>query len=186
MARGLLLATSGFSEPQLEYAYHRLREDAVLVDVASPGGGTISGDRGAEWETIAVSDIDERRRYDLVVFPGGVDGLADHEPTAELLSAHLEAGGVVCAVADGARVLASLGALDGLLVTGYPGGDGELAAAGAVPTEEAVTVDGTVVTVRDSEALPFGIAAALGSVAIPQDPASVAVERPHWEGRDAA
>lgn len=187
MTRGLVLAAARFAESQLEYAYHRLREDAVLVDVASAGGGPVRGDRGSEWETVAVADLDDRRRYDLVVIPDGegVDGLAADEPTARFLSAHLDAGGVVCAVAAGVLPLADAGALDGRMVTGFEGGDDELAAAGMAVTGEAVTIDGTVVTVRDTDALPFGVAATLGSVAIPQDPASRAVERPHWEGPDA-
>lgn len=187
MARGLLLAAEGVADVQLAYAYHRLREDAVLVDVASIGGGQVRGDCGTEWETVAVADLDAARRYDLVVIPDGpsVDRLAADGKTAAFLEAHLDAGGVVCAIAAGALPLSVAGVVEDRLVTGFDGDD-ELAAAGAVRTGEAVTIDGRIVTVRDADALPYGIAAAIGSVAIPQDPAAVATERPRWEGTDAA
>lgn len=184
MTRGLLLVADGYSTTHLEYAYHRLREDAVLVDVAAPGGGTARSDRGGGRDAVPVDGLPAERRYDLVVIPGGrsPEGLAADGSTRRWLEEHLDGGGVTCAVAGGVRVLLELGALDGRTATGPPALRDELAAAGAIPTAESVTVDGTIVTVRDTDALPFGVAAALASVAIPQDPATLARERPNWGG----
>lgn len=187
MTRGLILATEGVADSHLEYAYHRLREDAILVDVASSGGGTIRGDRGTRWDTVRVASLPAGRRYDLVVLPGGdaAAGLVDDGTTREWLVEYLDAGGIVCALADGVRCLVAIGALRGRLVAGPSERRAEIEAADATPTGEAVTVDGPFVTVRDTEALPFGIAAALASVAIPQDAASDASERPAWADRSA-
>lgn len=188
MTRGLILTGDGYAGTQLEYAYHRLRENAVLVDVASPGGGPVRSDRGSEWESTALSELPPERRYDLVVIPGGdaPTRLADDAAVREWLAEYLDAGGIVCGVGEGVVLLADVGILDGRMATGPASERERLSSAGAIPTDEAVTIDGTIVTTRNTDALPFGIAAGLGSVAIPQDPASVAVERPHWGGSDAA
>lgn len=188
MTRGLILADDGYARTQLEYAYHRLREDAVLVDVASPGGGPIDGDGGGDWETTAISDLPPGRRYDLVVIPGGdaPDRLVEDSSVQQWLIDYLDAGGIVCTIGEGVVLLSAVGALDGRMVTGPSSERERLESTGATTMDEAVTIDGTIVTARNTDALPFGIAAGLGSVAIPQDPASVAVERPHWGGPDAA
>lgn len=184
MTRGLILAQEGVSDSHLEYAYHRLREDAVLVDVASPEGGEIRGDREHRWETIPVGELPAVGTYDLVIIADGDDPerLARDDATYRWLSEYLETGGIVCAIAGGVKLLAAIDAIEGRLVTGPPEIRAELEA--AVPTDEAVTVDGPIVTVRDTDALPFGIAATLGNVAIPQDQAAEASERPHWTVSD--
>lgn len=181
MTRGLLLVRDGFVESHLEYAYHRLREDAVLVDVASPDGGTVRGDRGSQWDSVTVDELPDGRRYDLVVVPGGTGSdLPDDDATGRWLAEHVAGGGVVCTVADAVRLLVAIDAVAGRMVTGPDDAKADLEAAGAIHTGEAVTVDGPLVTVRDTEALPFGIAATLGNVAIPQGSAAEARERPFW------
>lgn len=188
MTRGLLLAADDVADVHLEYAYHRLREDAVLVDVAAPDGGEVRTDRGGTRAAVAFDDLPPARRYDLVVVPGGgaANRLADDEATRRWVGSHLDAGGVVCAIADGVQLLLALDVLDGRLVAAPGSLRDDLEAAGARATGEAVTVDGPLVTVRDTESLPFGVAATLDSVVIPQDPASEARERPHWGETDAA
>lgn len=182
MTRGLVLVADGVDDTHLEYAYHRLREDAVLVDVATPDGGPVRTANGRNRDTTALTALPPARRYDLVVVPGGEApaALADDSAPRSRLEAQLEAGGVVCAIGAGVELLLAMDVLSGRLVAGPPSSDEALAAAGAQPTGEAVTVDGPLVTARDTEALPFGIAAALAAVAIPQDPAGEAAERPVW------
>lgn len=182
MPRGLVLIADGVDGTHLEYAYHRLREDAVLVDVATPGGGPVRTAVGASRDATALADLPPARRYDLVVIPGGEApaALAEWSETRSRLTAQLEANDIVCAIATGVELLLVLEVLPGRLVTGPATLEAERQAGDAEPTGEAVTVDGPLVTVRDTAALPFGIAAALASVAIPQDPASEAAERPVW------
>lgn len=181
MTRGLLLARDGFVESHLEYAYHRLREDAVLVDVTAPDGGAVRGDQGTTWDAVPIDELPAGQRYDLGVVPGGErpERYPD-DATRRWLVEHVADGGILCAVGDGLAVLVASGVVAGRLVTGPEGAHPDLEAADAVPTGEAVTVDGPIVTVRDTDALPFGIAATLGNVAIPQGPAAQASERPYW------
>lgn len=186
MTRGLLLVADGVDETQFDYAYHRLREDAVLVDVAAPGGGPVTTTYGHRRDARPIDDLDPARRYDLVIVPGGgvADRLAGDDGARQHLADHYAADGVVCTVGEGVRVLVELDLLADRLATG-PGALVEAVdAAGARPTDEAVTVDGPLVTVRDTDALPYGIAAALGNVVIRQDHADAARDRPAWPGGD--
>lgn len=188
MTRGLILGADGVSDSHLEYAYHRLREDAVLVDIASPDGGVIRGQRGGQWDTVRVGELPPDRAYDLVVIPGGdaPAELATDGSIRRWLPQYIGGDGIVCAVAEGVRVLLGMGTLEGRLATAPASMRADLERAGARPTGESVTVDGPFVTARDTDALPFAIAATLGNVAIPQGPAAEASERPHWTASDSA
>jgi len=183
MTRGLVLVADGVDDVQFGYAFHRLREDAVLVDVAAPDGGPVTTGAGAALDATGVADLPSNRRYDLAVVPGG-DGsaeLAADDVIRRLVSAHVDAGGVVGALAEGVGVLLAFGVLDGRLVAAPADLDDALAAGGARPSGEAVTVDGPFVTARDADGLPYAIAATLSSVSIPQDAAAEARERAFWQ-----
>lgn len=185
MTRGLIVTSDGFSDVQLEYTYHRFREDAILTDVASPAGGDIEGRRGhIQPNTLSIEELDDRPTYDLVVVPGGEapERLVAEPAVLEWLSEYARGNGILGAIDDGIRALISIDVLDGRTVTGPAELRAELEAAGAIWTDEEVTVDGTFVTARGTDALPFYVAATIGNLSIPQDPAAKAMERPHWGG----
>lgn len=183
MTRGLVLVAEGMTDTHLEYAYHRLRDDAVLVDVAAPQGGRVQLASGRSWDARSLSSLPPARRYDLMVVPGGTSParLAADGSARRRLEAHLVAGGIVCAMLEGITLLLAIDGLDGRLVAAPAAFADELSAVGATLTAESITVDGPVVTVAEMAALPFGIAAALASVAIPQGAAAEARERPSGE-----
>lgn len=182
MARGLLLAADGVDASHLEYAYHRLREDAVLVTVASPGGGTIEALDGRTWSDTAPID-DLSREFDFVIVPGGSapEQLRLDDAAVEWLRQYEREGGIVGVIGHGVQMLANVDALVGRTVTGPPELRVDIENAGATYTGESVAVDGTLVTARGTAALPFFLSATMNNALIPQDPASQAQERPHWE-----
>lgn len=182
MARGLLLAADGVDVSQLEYAYHRLREDAVLVTVASPGGGAVEGLDGRQWSDTAPFD-GLSREFDFAIVPGGAapERLRLEETAVEWLRQYVRDRGIVGVIGHGVQLLVSLDALVGRTVTGPPELRVDLENAGATYTGESVAVDGTFVTARGTAALPFFVSATMNNALIPQDPASEAQERPHWK-----
>lgn len=182
MARGLVLVADGVDVSQVEYAYHRLREDAVLVTVASPTGGTVEGLDGRTWsDTVATSGLSQE--FDFVIVPGGSapERLRLDDDAVEWLRRYEREGGIVGVIGHGVQILASIDALADRTVTGPPELRVDIENAGGSYTGESVAVDGTIVTARGTAALPFFVSATMSNALIPQDPASEAQERPHWE-----
>lgn len=185
MARGLILTAEGYDETQVEYAYHRLREDAILVSIATPAGGDVAGLRGGvRRDTVAVDDLDATETFDLVVVPGGraPERLRLSDEAVSWLDDFESDDGIVGVAGHGVQLLASVDALDGRAVTGPPELAVDVENAGADYTGETVAVDGNLVTARGTGALPFFVAATISNSLIPQDPtgANVGGERPHW------
>lgn len=185
MTCGLIVTADGFDNVQLRYAYYRLREDAVLVDVASPDGGRISGESDASWDgTIPIDALD--REYDLLVVPGGsaAEHLSRDGATTGYLREAFDAGTIVAAVGTGVGVLGEAGLLEGRTVTGPPDLEPGIKRTDGVPTDEAVAVDGRLVTAQGASCLPFLFPAVLNNVVVPQSPAEHARERPSWGAID--
>lgn len=186
MARGLLLTADGVDASQLEYAYHRLREDAVLVTVASPGGGDIVAQGDRTWsDTTPITTLS--REFDFVIVPGGAapERLRLLDDAVGWLKRYDRDGGVIGVLGHGVQLLASIDALVGRTVTGPPELRIDVENAGASYTGESVAVDGTLVTGRGTAALPFFVSATMNTALIPQDPAGQARERPHWDAPES-
>lgn len=186
MARGLLLTADGVDASQLEYAYHRLREDAILVTVASPSGGEIEAQDGRRWtETTPVTALS--RDFDFVIVPGGAapERLRLSEDAIGWLRRYEREGGIVALIGHGVQLLASIGVLADRTVTGPPELRVDIENGGATYTGESVAVDGMLVTSRGTAALPFFVSATINNALIPQDPAGQAQERPHWDAPES-
>lgn len=186
MARGLLLAADGVDASQLEYAYHRLREDAVLVTVASPGGGSVEAQDGRVWnDTTAISSLS--REFDFAIVPGGAapERLRLSDDAVGWLRRYVREDGIVGVIGHGVQLLASIDALVGRTVTGPPELRVDIENAGAVYTGDSVAVDGAFVTGRGTAALPFFLSATMNNALIPQDPVDQAQERPHWDAPES-
>ncbi|MDO5135736.1 MAG: DJ-1/PfpI family protein [Eubacteriales bacterium] len=86
---------------------------------------------------------------DMLVLPGGMPGtkyLGEYEPLKELLKSFYNKGGKIAAICAAPTVFADLGFLKGRRATAYPSCMGGLK--DAIPSEEAVVVDGNVTTSR--------------------------------------
>lgn len=186
MARGLLLTADGVDASQLEYAYHRLREDAILVTVASPSGGEIETRNGRTWtDTTPVTALSNE--FDFAIVPGGSapERLRLSEDAVGWLRRYEREDGIVALIGHGVQLLASIGALAERTITGPPELRIDMENGGATYTGESVAVDGTLVTGRGTAALPFFVSATINNALIPQDPAGQAQERPHWDATES-
>ena len=185
MSRGVILAADGVDDTQFEYVRHRLREDGMLVDIVSPCGGPLRGRRGLRVpDSMAVEETVGTDRYDVAVLPGGewVDSLDYDGAVRPWLRAHVEQNTVLAAIMDGVDVLERMGLLVGYRASGSRPADANTDSLEGVEwTDELVTVDGTLVTANDPEALPYLVAAALDNVVLRQPTDDELVERPAWE-----
>lgn len=145
----------------------RAKLDAKFVSldasrsVTSTQGYAITAD--LTWDEF----IGDRKKNETacLIFPGGLPGadtLGQNKALADILNGHFDKGALTCAIcAAPARVLArNLGdKVTGRRMTCYEGFEEDLAAAGAVPTAEGVTVDGNLITAKGPGlAVEFGLA----------------------------
>ena len=100
--------------------------------------------------------------YDMIVLPGGMPGttnLAACEPLCDELVSRAKAGRPLAAICAAPTVFAGLGMLRGKRACCYPGMEDMLVAGGAIATQDAVTVDGNIITSRGmGTAIAFGLA----------------------------
>lgn len=187
MVRGVILATDGISDTQLEYAFYRLLEEGALVDVLTPGGEPIAGRNGVDLGDPVPIGACPPTRYDVVIVPEGVRVDAfDEAALRSWLRTHDAQYTVLAAIGDGVCVLGRTGLLAGHRASGPPTGPGGSPTAenpihGVEWRDDLVTVDGHVVTAGAGSALPYLVAAALDSIVLRQHAADELIEQPTWQ-----
>jgi protease I len=196
--RLLLLAAPLFEDIELYYPLIRLKEEGAEVVVAGtsdgiyrgafwslmlaekgrarvPGvpGDVFKGIHGMPIATDMLVEAVDADHFDGVIIPGGY--ACDHfrrcESLLELLRAFDRAGKVIAAICHGGWVLASAGLAAGKRLTGLYAIKVDLVNAGAVWVDEAVVVDGHLITSRFPDDLPDfcqAIIMQIGSGATPQ------------------
>jgi protease I len=147
--KALFLIADGFEDVQFFTPYYRLREEGVLVTVVSAvDNRPATGLHGYVVEPdMPVPEVNPSE-YDVLVIPGGrsPEKLRLREETVDLARTFAQDGILVAAIGHGPQLLASAGALDGIR-------DDMRAVAGAY-RDEAVVVDGPMITARGNDELP--------------------------------
>lgn len=98
----------------------------------------------------AIDDVMDQD-FDLIVLPGGLpgaDNLRDNPTLQTLIKRQNDAGKMIAAICAAPKALASAGVLDGRQITCYPGALDEVDTTQFEVTDEAVKIDGNVVTSR--------------------------------------
>jgi len=159
--RILIMATDGFEQSELEVPLERLAEAGADVDVASIKMAEITGwdkdDWGDDVEVhlkIADADVDD---YDALVLPGGQinpDLLRVEKDAIALIQAFAAAGKPVAAICHAPWLLIEAGLAKGRRMTSYKSIRTDVANAGAEVVDEAVVVDGKIITSRCPDDLP--------------------------------
>lgn len=88
-------------------------------------------------------------QFDAIVLPGGMPGtvhLGESEIVNEVVKKFAAEGKIVAAICAGPSVLGAAGILEGRHATCHPGFESKLT--GAITSEDAVVVDGTIITSR--------------------------------------
>lgn len=157
-----ILLGTGFEEAEALVTADVLRRADLPVSLAGIGGENVTGSHGiAVRADIAVEDV-VLSEGDTVVLPGGMGGVASMEGSGAAMALVREAAEKyrVAAICAAPTLLARAGLLKkGARCVCYPGMEGELSAAGAVPEmDRSTVVEGNLVTGRGpGSAFDFGL-----------------------------
>ena len=157
-----ILLGKGFEEAEALVTADVLRRANLPVSLAGIGGESVTGSHGitvradVKVENVALSN------GDTVALPGGMGGVASIEGSEAAMALVREAAEKyrIAAICAAPTLLARAGLLKkGAHCVCYPGMEGELSAAGAVPqTDRSTVVDGNLVTGRGpGSAFDFGL-----------------------------
>lgn len=147
----LIPLARGFEELEAVTVIDLLRRAEIEVVTAGIESGPVTGSRGTVILPDSTLDAEQERDFDMVVLPGGMPGSAhlDADPRVHrILRRQQETGRFLAAICAAPRVLARSGLLDGLAATAYPGALDRTVYPGVRWLEDAVVVDGQVITSR--------------------------------------
>ncbi|HEX6660979.1 MAG TPA: type 1 glutamine amidotransferase domain-containing protein [Sphingomicrobium sp.] len=154
-ARILIVATDGFEEWELFGPREILRKRGAEVLLASPKldpiQATVHDDPGKTIRPDLTVDQAKADDFDALILPGGVrnpDALRTHSNVIQLIRDFAAQDKPVAAICHGPWLLVEADLLRGRTATSWPSIRTDLRNAGADVVDEAVVVDGNLVTSR--------------------------------------
>ena len=154
--KALILVADGFEDLTVFVPWYRLREEGADVCLASPQARPLVGEHGYRVEPDAPIHEVNPAEYDVLILPDGsaAERLRLREEAVDVARTFMQEGERVAAIGHGLQLLISAGSLDNRAVTCSPGIRDDVRAAGAVYRDEAVVLDGTLLTGRGPDDLP--------------------------------
>lgn len=152
----IALVEDDFEDLELWYPVLRLREEGTVVHLAGKEKKTYKGKYGVPAEADRTLAEIRAEDYDALLVPGGwaPDKLRRYDEVKELVIAMDQAKKPIGQICHAGWVLISANILEGKHVTSTPGIKDDMTNAGAVWTDEAVVVDGHIVSSRRPPDLP--------------------------------
>ena len=151
----LIVATDGFEESELFGPREMLIDCGADVKLASPGlkpiQATVHDDPGKTIRPDMLVDDAKASEFDALVLPGGVrnpDALRTNPAVIALIRDFARSGKPVAAICHGPWLLIEADVVRGRTVTSWPSIRTDLRNAGGKVVDEAVAVDGNIVTSR--------------------------------------
>jgi protease I len=156
---GIILTADGVDDRELLYMYYRLREEDITVDVAAPETGPLDGVYGCPMEAnLSFFDMWGADYYELAIIPGGSrasETVRHSGRVQELVRALVEAEELLGAIGHGVETLVTTDVIRGRRATCAEGVRDELKLVGARCVDQPAVTDGTIVTSRGAEDLPW-------------------------------
>ena len=152
----IVLAENDYEDPELWYPYYRLLEAGAEVTIVGPRAETYTSKYGYPAQATLAAEEARATDYDGIVIPGGYapDKMRRYPALLKLVRDIHERGGVVAFICHAGWVPVSAGILKGKRVTGVGAIKDDLVNAGATFVDEAVVVDGKMVSSRTPADLP--------------------------------
>jgi protease I len=154
--KALIISADNFEDTELLVPFYRLREEGLVVEIASIKPGTIRGKHGYEVEASLNLRGVNPDDYSLLVLPGGraPERLRIEKEALDIARHFFREKKPVSAICHGPQILVSAGLMKGRRATCYRSVAGELRNAGALYEDREVVVDGNLVTSRQPGDLP--------------------------------
>jgi protease I len=147
--RALMLVERGFQDEEYVYCYYRMKEAGWEVAVATPDGKDVFGKFGVPARaTRSIESVGEEM-FDAIVLPGGFenpDRLRMRADVQDIVKSHYMEGKLIAAICHAPSILISSGVGQGRKMTGYWSIKDDLKHFGAEYRDEAVVVDGNLIT----------------------------------------
>jgi protease I len=157
----LIIATDGFEQSELIEPRKILDQAGIETVVASPKSGEIKGWNHTDWgERVRVDmalDDAAADDFDALLLPGGQmnpDALRLEPRVMDLIEEFDEAGKPIAAICHAPWLLIEADIVDGRTVTGWPSIRTDLENAGGTVVDQAVAIDGNLITSRKPDDIP--------------------------------
>lgn len=151
-----ILVEDMYEDLELWYPYYRLQEAGAVVDLLGPKAAVYESKHGYPAKAEIAAEAADPARYDGVIVPGGYapDRLRRYPAVLNLVRAVWDNGGLVAAICHAGWVPISAGVIEGRTATCVSAIKDDLVNAGATYVDQAVVVDGSLVTSRTPADLP--------------------------------
>ena len=150
------LVSDDFEDLELWCPVMRLREEGIQVDMVAEKKGDYRGKYGVHCEVAMTFDEVDPKDYDGVLVPGGwaPDKLRRFPKVLEIVKSMNDDGKLIGEICHAGWVLISADVLKGRKVTSTPGIKDDMTNAGATWLDEAVVVDGNIISARRPPDIP--------------------------------
>lgn len=153
----LILLENGVEDAEFIYQYYRFQEEGYQMDIVAPKAKKeYIGKHGVPFTSEYSPAEVNLDAYEAVIIPGGQapDRMRIHRDMVDLVKSAHRKGIVIAAVCHGPQMLIEADIVRGRIATSWPSVRTDLKNAGANVVDEAVVVDGNIVTSRSPEDLP--------------------------------
>ena len=150
------LVSDDFEDLELWCPVMRLREEGIQVDLVAEIKGEYTGKYGVHCVATKTFDEVDPKEYDGILVPGGwaPDKLRRFPKVLEMVKSMNDDGKLIGEICHAGWVLISAGILNGRKVTSTPGIKDDMKNAGATWLDEAVVVDGNIISARRPPDIP--------------------------------
>jgi len=151
MPRVLIPLAQGCEELEAVTIIDILRRADINVTAAGLDAEPVTGARGTVLIPDTAIDAIINETFDMIVLPGGLpgaDNLRQDARIIQLLQRHVQQGQQIAAICAAPKVLAHAGLLKDIRATSYPGSLDEFNLDTDNLSQDAVVVDGKVITSR--------------------------------------
>lgn len=156
--KAIVITDQGFEDEEVIYIVIRLYEAGFKIYIATQDKKLVFGRLQFPLENLVkyyatlidANQLDDKK-YDLVVIPGGFeapDRVRQQQHVLEFIKRMYATKKIVAAICHGPWVLISAGLTKGKKVTSYKGMKDDLINSGAIYLDQAVVIDGNIITSR--------------------------------------